>query len=424
MENIMAERPFPEFYDLLIENGRLLDPAAGLDETGFLAVDHGRILSAGAAPPGRPRRRIDAGGRLVCPGLIDMHVHVYEWVTNFGVHADDAGVHAGITTVVDQGSSGAWTFGGFNAHVIEPSRTDVRAFVSINVAGALMGGMKGDILHNPRMTDGDGLIKLVERFPGRVKGIKCHCESGALSHWGTEVLQHASQVGREADIPLYVHTGELFPVIEAQRPDADEVFPSLLPLLKPGDMLAHIYSCMPDGIVGDSDTVPEAVLQARDRGVHFDIGYGLNFSYRIARMMLAANILPFTISSDVHGDFNAFHDNSKLDYSLYGAMTRLWALGMPLERVIAATTWHPARMLREEDEIGTLAPGSRADICIIDIDQTARDLRDGRGEILTVERALLPWLTVRAGDPIVPHRRLLTDLLPGAARVTQQERLS
>ncbi|AFT72192.1 Amidohydrolase [Alloalcanivorax dieselolei B5] len=403
----------PDRFDLIIENGELLDPATGMRQSGHLAIHNGRISAISPTAFTIPaRHRVNATGKLVCPGLIDMHVHVYEWVTNFGVQADDAGVHAGITTVVDQGSSGAWTFGGFNAHVIEPSLTDVRAFVSINVAGALMGGMKGEVLHNPSMTDGASLIALAQRYPDHVKGIKCHCESGGLSHWGTDVLQHASEVGRAANIPLYVHTGELFPVKESSRPEVGSVFTSVLPLLKPGDMLAHIYSCMPDGIVGQSKEVPAAVIEAKDMGVHFDIGYGLNFSYRIARMLMEADLLPFTISSDIHGDFNRFHDNSKLDYSLYGAMTRLWALGMSLEDVIQATTYNPARMLKEEDEIGTLAIGSRADLSIIEIDESGYDLADGRGEWLHTPKALLPWMTIREGRRITPHRRLIKDLIP------------
>lgn len=412
----MTSRPGQPEYDLIIENGRVMDPATQLDTPGQVAIRDGRIAAVSAAPlAGQARERIDAGGRLVCPGLIDLHVHVYEWVTNFGVWADDAGVDAGATTIVDQGSSGAWTFGGFKAHVIDQARTDVRAFVSVNVAGALMGGMKGDVLHNPTMLDHDGFVKLAARHPKAIRGIKCHGESGGLSHWGTTVMESAARLGRDADLPLYVHTGELFPVEENSRPQADTVLGSVLPMLKPGDTLAHIYSCMPDGIVGNSDVVPQVVRDARDMGVHFDIGYGLNFSYRIARLLMSDGIYPNTISSDVHGDFNAFHDNSKLNYSLYGAMTRLWALGMPLADVIRATTLHPARVLRDEQEIGTLAPGSRADISIIETLDGDWTLRDGRREALQVNQRLLPWLTLRNGDVITPHRRLITDLLPNAA---------
>ena len=405
-------------YDLVLSNARLIDPATGLDRIGSLAVRHGRIAAVGDLDPSvRVRRTIDVSGRIVCPGLIDLHSHIYEWVTNFGVNADEAGIEVGVTTTVDQGSSGAWTFGGFNAYVIDPAQTDVRAFVSINVAGALMGGMKGDILHNPTMASVEDVVRLAALHPYRLKGIKCHAESGALSHWGIEVLEMASAAGKEANIPLYVHTGELFPVVEANRPEARDVIKRMLHLLKPGDTLAHIYSSKPDGMIGDSETVPDVIYRALDAGVHFDIGHGLNFSYRIARMMLEAGVLPNTISSDIHGNFNAYHDMTQLDYSLCGSMTSLLALGMPLMEVLRRTTHHPALVLGEADDIGTLAVGSRADITVLDVLGGDWMMRDGQGEKMLVEERLIPHLVLRNGELHTPSNRLLVDLLPASQRL-------
>ncbi|MEX2453125.1 MAG: amidohydrolase family protein, partial [Rhodospirillaceae bacterium] len=146
------------------------------------------------------------------------------------------------------------------------------------------------------------------------------------------------------------------------------------------------------------------------KGIHFDIGYGVNFSYRIARTMMAAGVLPNTIGSDVHADFNAYHDDSRLDYSLCGAMTRLRALGMPLGEVIRRVTLNPAAVLGEEDEIGTLAVGSRADITVLEPAAGRWSLADAEGEILTVDERLVPALVYRAGTEIVPNRRLLRDV--------------
>ena len=398
--------------DLVIRNGRVVDPANGIDAPLEVAIGGGRIRAVGADLSALPRARtLDVDGALVCPGLIDLHVHVYEWVTNFGVNADDAGVNAGCTTIVDQGSAGAWTFGGFKAHVIETSRTDVRSFVSINVAGALKGGMRGDMLHNPGMVDVDDLVRLARAHPRLIRGFKCHGESGALSHWGTEVLAAAVRAGNEADLPLYCHTGELFPVVEASRPVAEQVLAQVAPLLRAGDTLAHVYSSMPDGIMGQRDAVPEIVRRALAKGLHFDIGYGINFSYAIARRMMAAGVLPNTISSDIHGDFASYHDDSKLDYSLCGAMTRMQALGMPLAEVIRRVTVNPAAILRDPD-IGTLSAGTLADITVLDRVQGDWTLRDGRGETLLATERLLPRLVLRAGEVIEPTRRYLPDLMP------------
>lgn len=401
----------PERYDLVLANAHVVDPAAGFDGPGALAVRDGRIAAVAATlPPHTARQTIDVEGAVVCPGLVDLHTHVYEWVTNFGVRADDAGIDSGVTTIVDAGSAGAWTFGGFKAYVIERSRTDVRSFTSVNVAGALKGGMRGDVLHNPGMVDVDDLVKVAREHPQEIRGFKCHGESGALSHWGTDVLKLAVEAGNRADLPLYCHTGELFPVVESNRPVAEQVLEHVVPLLRAGDTLAHVYSAMPDGIMGRRDAVPPIVFHALERGLHFDIGYGINFSYAIARTMMAAGVLPNTISSDVHGDFGSYHDLRKLDYSLAGAMTRLLALGMPLMEVIRRTTLNPAKVLRAELEIGTLEPGTRADVTVLDRLAGAWPLKDGLGETLVARERLMPRLVLRGGMPHVPHNRLLTDL--------------
>ncbi|HEV2303718.1 MAG TPA: amidohydrolase/deacetylase family metallohydrolase, partial [Stellaceae bacterium] len=394
-------------HDLVITGGRVVDPAQGIDRRLDVAIKAGRIAALGENL--RAKRRLDADGKIVCPGLIDLHVHVYEWVTNFGLNADDTGVNAGATTIVDQGSTGAWTYGGFKAYVIERARTDVRAFVSINLMGALKGGTEAERLHNPQMVDVDELAALAQADPVHIRGFKCHGESGTLSNWGLAVFEQAVEAGRRTGLPLYVHTGELFPVDEARRPEKRSVLPTILPLLKPGDVLAHVYSSMPDGIAGEGERVPAWVHEAKARGVRFDIGYGINFSYRIARRMIAEGIYPDTISSDLHGDFYSFHDERKLDYSLCGAMTRLLALGMPLERVVEAATATPAAILGD-GEIGALKPGMKANLTVLEELPGDWLLRDGSGEALRAASRLMPAQVVMAGEPIIPSNRLLRDV--------------
>lgn len=402
-------------YDLVITGGHVIDPEQGFDGPGELAITNGRIAAlARQLPPQPAKKTVNVNGAVVCPGLVDVHVHVYEWVTNFGVLADDAGVHSGVTTAVDAGSSGAWTFGGFKAHVIEKSKTDVRASVSINLAGALKGGMAGDVLHNPGIASVEEVVALKAKYPREVVGIKCHGESGALSRWGTAVLEMAAQAGREADLPLYCHTGELFPVLEASRPRSASVLPTVLPHFKPGDMLAHIYSCMPDGIMSVHEDVPAVVFEAQKRGLHFDIGHGINFSFEIARKMMVKGVFPYTIGSDVHGDFTTYHDDSKLDYSMVGAMNKLVALGMPLVDVIRCATLNGAKWIRAEQEIGGLKPGMRADVTVLDRIAGEWTLTDARGESIRVRERLVPGLVVRGGEVIEPNRKYLRDVWVGA----------
>ena len=406
-----------EIYDLVIASDDAIDPGTDYRGPAEIAVKGGRIAAfAPELPPHRADRRFDARGGTVCPGLIDFHVHVYEWVTNFGLHPDEAGVHSGATTIVDQGSSGAWTVGGFDAYIARAAETDVRAFVSANLAGALKGGMEGTVLHNPGMMRIEAIAEAAAAYPDLVKGIKSHGESGGLSHWGLEVLKMAVEAGAATGLPLYVHTGELFPVDEANRPDPAGVLEQVVPALNPGTTLAHVYSTMPDGIMGEGDAMPRIVHEALERGIHFDIGHGVNFSFDIARRMMGEGVLPNTISSDVHSDFHAYHDDSKLDYSLCGAMSKLRALGMDLADVVKRATLNPALILGEENEIGTFAPGSRADVTVLDLAEGRWVLTDSLGEELSVDRRLVPETVFREGREIAPNRRLLRDVCPPEMR--------
>lgn len=397
--------------DLIISGDRVIDPSSELDGPAYISIKDGRILELSENPPvSSATECIDATGMIVCPGLIDIHVHVYEWVTNFGLPADDAGVNSGVTTIIDQGSAGPWTVGGFKVYVADQAKTDVRSFVSANVAGALMGGMEGTVLHNPSMMSVNAIVDAAKHYPGFIKGIKSHGESGGFSHWGAKVLKMAVEAADRTQLPLYVHTGELFPVDELRRPSPETLMEEVLPILRAGDTVAHVYSCMPDGIMGPGEEVPGVVLEAYSRGVHFDIGYGINFSYRIARKMMQAGILPNTVGSDVHGDFNGYHDDSKLDYSMCGAITRLCALGMPLSDVICRATLNPAKVLCEEHNIGTLAPSSLADITLLEPIKGDWDLTDSEGEVITVNERYVPASVFRAGTKLEPTRRLLRDI--------------
>jgi dihydroorotase len=403
-------------FDCVLTNCRVLDPANGIDGRLDVGIHAGRIAAVEPGLAQRPHRdRIDLGGAIVTPGLIDIHVHVYEWVTDFGLPPDEAGIESGATTIVDQGSAGVWTFGGFKAYVIDRARTDVRAFVSINLAGALKGGMQGPVLHGPEMVRVDDLVALASEQPHSVVGIKCHGESGALSRWNTAVLERAAEAGRRTDLPLYMHSGELFPIDDAHRPAPESVLPKVLPFLKAGDMVAHVYSLMPDGVVGKANRVPEAVLEARSRGVLFDLGHGVNLSFRIARMMLEAGFYPDTIGSDVHGDFDGFHDFSKLDYSLLGAVNKLIALGMSVPDAITRVTANPARFLRDP-AIGSLTPGNPANITVLEWIDGDWTFVDAEGDRVRVNRRLVPKIVFRNGDKIAPDCGLLSDLLPEDAR--------
>jgi dihydroorotase len=398
-------------YDLVLKDGWVIDPSQSLNGRFDVAVRDGRIVAvAQQLPPYEAKQIVAVNNYLISPGLIDLHVHVYEWVTNFGIPADDVGINAGVTTVVDQGSSSPFTFSGFKSNVVEKAQTDVRCFVLINHAATHTIGNILSGLEDPQKVDVEPLIQLAKDNPQIICGFKVHADSGSISRWGMGVLQLAREVGDRTNLPLYVHTGELFPVVEANRPNPETVVENALSYMKPGDILGHCYSCQPDGLMGTRTQVPEWLIAAMEQGILLDLGHGLRFSFDIARRMMTQGVFPYTISSDAHGNFKSLHDDSTLTYSLCGGISKLIALGLDLIDAIATATINPARVLKAEAEIGTLKVGSLADITVLDLVKGDWVFCDSLGKQLIAKEKLVPAWVVRSGKLIQPNRHLIRDL--------------
>ena len=398
-------------YDLVLKGGRVIDPAQDLDAIRDVAIAGGRIAAIEVdIAASRAARTVDVSGAVVTPGLIDMHVHVYRHCTDFGLPPDDAGVNAGVTTIVDQGSAGAWTFDGFKAYCMDPAVSEVFSFLSVNLSGTLRGCKGGPVIQNPDYIDLEVMQSFIERFPRQIRGIKGHSDSASWSLWGSVMLRRAREIADRNKLPVYVHTGELWKTDEKHRPEPRSVMEETLFFVRPGDLLAHAYSSRDDGVLGKGKPSPRLVQAVRD-GVHLDIGHGVNFCFDTARRMMDAGLYPHTISTDVHGDF-ATHDNdSTLDYSMVGTMSKLMALGFDLPFVVRASTWNPAGVLRLQDEIGSLKVGTRADVSVLDLVEEPWEFRDCNKEVLKADRRIVPRLVVRAGRALTPTNRLLRDVM-------------
>lgn len=398
-------------YDLLLKSGRVVDPGRSLDAVMDVAIRGDRIARVEANIPRESATEVrDVKGLVVTPGLIDLHVHVYQHVTDFGLNPDEAGVHSGATTVVDQGSCGAWTFDGFKVFMVDPSVTEVLCFLSVNLPGTLRGSKGGPIAQNPQLIDLDVMQRFIEKYPKVIRGIKGHGEASSWSNYGSVMLQRAREIADRTGLPLYVHTGELWKTDERNRPQPESVLPEVLHFARPGDLLAHCYSNRDDGILGKREKPSPELLDAVASGVHLDLGHGVNFSFETARRMVDAGLFPYTISTDVQGEFSSHNDDSKLDFSLCGAMSKLMALGMDLDFVVRATTQHPADVLRMADEIGSLKPGSRADVSVLEHIEAPWTFRDRLGGSAIGKSRLVPRLVVRNGRAITPTCRLVRDV--------------
>src|SRR5262245_59979800 len=415
-------------YDLVLRGGRVIDPAQGLDGALDVAVSAGRVGAVAAAlPPEGAREKIDARGRLVLPGLIDTHAHVYQYVTGrFGLEADMVGVHSGTTALVDQGGPSCMTLPGFRRFVVEPAVTRVYAFLS----AYLVGGLEGHYypaLYGPDGVDVAATIRAARENSDLVRGIKAHAEIGGVARWGLEVLSLSAEIAREADLPLYVHFGQLWPLPrDGARVDPDGILPQVIELLRPGDILAHPFTRHPGGFVDRQGRVHPVVQEALARGLRIDVGHGSHFSFDVARRVLDAGIVPHTLGADLHGyktevprpagtpagahpdpELHPFAGSTR--FSLARAMTGLMACGLSLEQVVPMVTDNAARMLGRETEHGTLRAGSVADVSVLDDRRGRFSLRDNGGTEVIAERVLLPAFCLRAGRrveadaPILPH---------------------
>jgi dihydroorotase len=414
-----------EIFDVVLKGGRVIDPAAGLDAVRDVAVKSGRVAAiAENMLAGAARETIDCRGKLVLPGLIDTHAHVYQYVTGrFGLNADMCGVQSGVTTLVDQGGPSCITMPGFRHFIVEPAQSRVLAFISAYIVGGLEGHYYPE-LYRPECLDVDATVRAAKANTDLVKGIKAHAEIGGFSRWGIEVMRLAAEIGRQTDLPVYIHFGQLWPPREGVSFDPNRIFAECLQFLKPGDVLAHPFSRHPGGFVNVDGTMHPLVKEAIARGAKIDVGHGSHFSYRVARAVLDAGILPDTLGADMHG-YNTHvrkpagtpdaHPDDEMhlfagqaQFSLAHAMTGLLALGVPLEKVVPMVTSNPARMLRMEGEIGTLQPGVVADVSVLADERGQWVLRDNEHNRVAADRMLRPVFCLRAGKrfdadaPILP----------------------
>jgi dihydroorotase len=410
---------------VLLKGGRVVDPGSGLDGVCDLLVSDGRIACIAPALDANDAEVIDCGGKLVLPGLIDTHAHVYEHVTGrFGLNADLCGVHSGVTTLVDQGGPSCMTLPGFRHYVVKPADSRVVAFLSAYLVGGLEGHYYS-ALYRPDCLDIEATVRAVDANRDLVKGIKAHAELGGFARWGIEVIKAAAEIGRRSRLPVYIHFGQLWPLPhqDGVTIDPDSILPQVLDLMKPGDVLAHPFTRHPGGFVDKNGALHPLVREGVARGLKIDVGHGSHFSFNVARTVLDAGIVPDTLGADMHGHNTqagapdraaAAHGDEehlfsgKTRFSLVSAMTSMMALGLPLERVIPMVTCNAAGMIGMQDELGRLRVGGVADVSVLSDLRGRWTLSDNEGTRVKTNRLLQPLFCLRAGRrfdataPILP----------------------
>jgi dihydroorotase len=376
-------------YDLVLKGGRVVDPSSGLDGVLDVAVEHEVIarVAAGIAPA-EAARVIDVGGKLVTPGLIDLHAHVFEGVNRTGVNPDLAGVLAGVTTIVDAGSAGPATFAAWTRHILPHCATEIVPFLHICQTGL---ATLPDIIAESSVNLED-TVRVARQHAGLICGIKARMVSPALEIMGMEMPRRAKRAAREAGIKLMVHIGDT-----EKRYDPKVIHP-LLALLEPGDILTHYFTPNPGGVLdGNGKLVPEA-REAADRGVWFDTAHGrMNFSFEVGRRILEQGLAPHCISTDltVPGRLQTVHSMTEM-------MTRFLGLGFTLPQVVTMSTANPAKAIGAEHRLGSLAVGRQADVSVLELREGDWIVYDILGAPLRVARAFAPHLTLKRGRVFTP----------------------
>ncbi|MES2258392.1 MAG: amidohydrolase family protein [Pseudomonadota bacterium] len=398
--------------DLVLYGGRVIDPASGLDGQYDVAVKDGRI--AAIAPhiqrdSGSALSVIDASGKLVLPGLIDTHAHVFRYMTAaLGLDADWVGVQSGVTTLVEQGGVSAATLPGYVEYVVKAKANRVYAFLAPYIAGGV-GGFQYPDLFTPDTIDIDLTLKAFEQHGGVARGMKFWAEQASLLKFGTEAIARTARIANEAKVPMYVHLGELWKASDAVKAafPAGRVLETVLPFLRPGDIFAHPYTAQAGGYFDADGKVRALVREAQAMGMKFDLGYGTATSIELLRRGLEQDFIPDTLGADLHAYNTQVPDPSinPRNIGRFGAtpgvvngMNLLMACGLPLERVVPMATTNAARLfLHPEDGAGSLAIGAIADISVLDDQRGRWRMRDNCGGTVVTERLLRASFCVRAG---------------------------
>lgn len=378
-------------YDLLLKGGTLIDPAQGIHAPRDVAFANGAVAAVGDdLSKAEAREVLEARGKIVSPGMIDLHVHVFYGVSHYGIEPDPTCLARGATTVVDAGSAGADTFAGFRKFVIEVSATRILAQLNISSQGMLTREI-GEF-EIPEYADVDKACATIEQHRDLILGVKVRLTRNTIvsQRSGMLPLQRARQAADAAGLPIMVHPQG------AWCDSIDEI----LVHMRQGDILTHCFHGSSCGILDKGGQVRDSVRAAMERGVIFDVGHGAgSFNWEVVEKALAQKALPQTISSDLH----VYNLHGPV-YDLATVVSKFLHLGLSLDEALAKVTAVPAQVIHLADKIGTLKAGAWGDAVVFELREGEFQLVDAHGQVRTGRQHLAPMAVVRGGRVYCQHR--------------------
>ena len=372
-------------FDLILKGGHIIDPSQELNSPADIGLYNGRILKIQKGLNlSNAKKVIDVSKCILTPGLIDLHTHVYWGGTSLGIDAEEFCRKSAVTTAIDTGSTGPGNFAGFKRHIIEKSKVNILAFLHISHAGiyafsprVMVGESENISLMDPKTA-----IEVIEENRDYIIGVKVRLGKNTSGKNGIKPLNFAKNVAMETRLPLMVHID-----------DAPPSYSEILNQMRPLDILTHCFRPPPNAPISSDKKILPAVLEARERGVLFDVGHGMgSFSFEVTRSMLNEKFFPDTISSDIHAmclDGPA-HD-------LVTTMSKFLNLGMPIYEIIKSCTLNASSAINRP-EIGKLEIGSVANISILKIEQGNFEFFDVTNQKLTGKEKIIAKGVVLNGE--------------------------
>ena len=371
-------------FDLLLKGGTLIDPSQGIYGVKDIAFTDGKVAAV-ADDLGQPETKqiIDCSNRFVSPGWVDLHVHAFWGCSHYGIEPDPYFITNGVTTALDVGSAGADTFAGFRRYVIEASDTRLFAYLHISSMGMLSGEI-GELKYMAYADVGKA-VETVEQHRDIILGIKVRLTRDLVDQTaGIQPLHLARKAADDVELPVMVHPNDAW----------SDSLDDILSVMRTGDILTHCFHGYGCGILDSDGKVRNTVLEARERGILFDVGHGRgSFKWEVVDQAIEQDLLPQTISSDLH----IYSLNGPV-FDLATTMSKFLHLGLSLDQVIERVTQNPAGVMGMSEQIGTLKDGAWGDAVVFNMEEGEFDFYDAHDHCRKGQQRIVPVTVVRDGS--------------------------